>query len=97
MGVSILSRSANLHYQAKQTQSLIANAPGSGSAEGNLLCGVGVVCLYPYSLESRPIGIKSYPALALLSPGSGDVDILIRSLTIYLNKDYKKITQVLLG
>jgi hypothetical protein len=27
-------------------------------------------------LESNPIGIKSYPALALLSPGSGNVDRL---------------------
>jgi hypothetical protein len=27
-------------------------------------------------LASRPIGIKSYPVIALLSPGSGDGDIL---------------------
>jgi hypothetical protein len=33
-------------------QSPIANAPGSGSGDGNLLCGVGVVHLYPYSLQS---------------------------------------------
>ena len=56
---------------------MIANTPGSGLGDGNLLCGVGVVYLYPYSLESTPIGIKSYPVIALLSPGSGYADILM--------------------
>ena len=30
------------------------NTPGSGLGDGNLLCGVGVVYLYPYSLKSSP-------------------------------------------
>jgi hypothetical protein len=43
---------ANLSFQTWQTQRAIANIPGSGLGDGNLLCGVGVVYLYPYSLES---------------------------------------------
>ena len=35
-------------------QGMIANTPGSGLGNGNFLCGVGVVYLYPYSLESCP-------------------------------------------
>jgi hypothetical protein len=55
---------------------MIANTPGSGLGDGNLLCGVGVVYLYPYPLESRPIGIRSYPAITVLSPRSVYVAIL---------------------
>jgi hypothetical protein len=33
---------------------MIANTPGSGLGDGNLLCGVEVVYLYPYSLKSSP-------------------------------------------
>ena len=35
----------------------IANTPGSGLGDGNLLCG-GVVYLYPYSIESSLRGRK---------------------------------------
>jgi hypothetical protein len=40
------------------------------------------VCLTlcPYSLESRPIGIKFYPTLAFLSPGSGYVESTLVAL-----------------
>jgi hypothetical protein len=38
------------------------------------------------SLKSRPIGIKSYPAIALLSPGSGYVDMPTKPSTpVYRN------------
>jgi hypothetical protein len=67
---------ANIHYQTRQTQRAIANIPGSGLGDGNLLYGVGVVYLYPYSIESHPIGIKSYPTITVLSPGLGYGSIL---------------------
>jgi hypothetical protein len=52
-------------------QPTIANIPGSGLGDGNLLYGVGVVYLYPYSIESLPLPRLSVPpSRSTFKPGS---------------------------
>jgi hypothetical protein len=59
---------------------MIANTPGSGSGDGNSLCGVGVVYLYSTLYDPIPIGeCLSCLAIALLNRGQ-DMELHVQDL-----------------